>query len=663
MSTLDHMNTLHRWFRSGEYALLGHIMFGHSVLGHSALGHSLLGHNDVHPDSQEPARHPSRDLHPGNLGVLIVPPFGWEDVCSYRPLRFLGAAFASNGIPAMRFDLPGTGDSSGEALDANLVDAWIASIGDAAGELRAVTGVRDVAVVGVHMGAMLALAAGARGANVEDLILWGPSASGRSVVRELRAFSKLARAEYSNGAPAPPQTIRGLEAGGFLLAPGTQSQLEALDLSVLPAMPGRRILILSRDELPSDPKLAAALESSGCVVEFQAGAGYAAMMAIPEEALPPTAAVRAMLGFLERGLSGKARVREPLNAPDDVLENSPANDRVAQEAQETLVKTSQGTIVETVHTVERPSGSCFGILCSQRHRIADPEWCVLFLNPGAVRHTGPNRMWVEASRRLALRGVTSLRMDLAGVGESDGEINLNVASLYQDRLVDQVESAMESVRRKFGAQKFAVLGLCSGAFWAFHAALRNPAVRLAILLNPRLFFWDPEVDRRRVLRRTARLLTESTDWTRLMRGYVSLASFRRVSRIVIDRFRATRLHPGPENQIHPEGMAEAWAALERNQNRLTLIFTEGEPLLREMEEEGYLSALSSPRVNCIRLANCGHTFRPLWAQQAVHELIDRELDAVLHDAALQEAAPANLPPDLAYLSSEPSQGGLAGMGR
>ena len=79
-------------------------------------------------------------------------------------------------------------------------------------------------------------------------------------------------------------------------------------------------------------------------------------------------------------------------------------------------------------------------------------------------------------------------------------------------------------------------------------------------------------------------------------------------------------------------MADAWEALERNQNRLTLIFTEGEPLLREMEEEGHLSPQTSSRVRCIRIANCGHTFRPLWAQKMAHELIDNELDAVLRQS-------------------------------
>jgi hypothetical protein len=85
-------------------------------------------------------------------------------------------------------------------------------------------------------------------------------------------------------------------------------------------------------------------------------------------------------------------------------------------------------------------------------------------------------------------------------------------------------------------------------------------------------------------------------------------------------------------------MAHAWEALERNQSKLTLIFTEGEPLLREMEEEGHLPPQTSSRVRCIRIANCGHTFRPLWAQKMAHELIDSEIAAVLRESRLDSVA-------------------------
>ena len=541
-----------------------------------------------------------------------MPPFGWEDVCSYRPLRFLAQMFAEEGIPTLRFDLPGTGDSSGDARDEGLFDAWIRAVGDAADELRIATGVADVAVLGVHMGAMLALMAATRGANLQDLILWGPAATGRTVLRELVAFSKLARAEYANGSPSPAQPIPGLEIGGFLITPETQRSLETLDLLALPSMPGRRVLVLSRDDLQADEKLVAALEAAGCAIEVQSGRGYTAMMAIPEEAAPPLETGRAIIAFLTK----EPRPKQPARVTAKrVLSNRRAT----------------SPTFESIYTINLPSGSIFGVLSHPFSHAEPNDLCILFLNPGAVRHTGPNRMWVEAARRWAERGVMSLRLDLLGIGESDGEPSLNIPRLYQDRLVKQVETAMESLRSSAGVRRFAVIGLCSGAFWAFHAALRNRDIRAAILLNPRLFFWDPEVDCRRVLRRTARLLTESTDWGRLIRGYVSPESVKRVARIVLNRFRSSGAEAGPCFQISPEGMAQARKALERHQGRVTLIFTEGEPLLREMEEEGHLSPNSSSRLHCIRVANCGHTFRPLWAQQLAHELIDREIEAVLQE--------------------------------
>jgi pimeloyl-ACP methyl ester carboxylesterase len=242
----------------------------------------------------------------------------------------------------------------------------------------------------------------------------------------------------------------------------------------------------------------------------------------------------------------------------------------------------------------------------------------------------------------------SLRLDLQGIGESEGDVSLDIPRLYQDRLVEQIEIAMDSLRSRTGARRFAIIGLCSGAFWAFHAAIRNRDVRAAILLNPRLFFWDPEVDRRRMVRRTARLLTESTDWGRLIRGYVSLDSVKRVSRIVIERFRVTRVDAARSLQISPVAMSQAWEALQHNQSRVALIFTEGEPLLREMAEEGHLPAPDNARIQCVRVTNCGHTFRPLWAQKMAHEMIDKQLEAAIDETkidetATREAHPQSLP--------------------
>ena len=573
------MSTIHLWFRSGSYSLLGHI------------------------DVPETTR--------GTVGMLVVPPFGWEDVCCYRPLRFLAKTLAESGIPVMRFDLPGTGDSSGSALDSGLFGAWIQSIDDAATELRTVTGVKDVAAVGIRLGALLALTAAARGSNLQDLILWGATASGRAMLRELRAFGSLERLEYGNGDANASAHVPGMEIGGFLISAETQQALENLVFSPLPKMSGRRALLLSRAMFPVDTKLSRALQSSGCAVESGNGSGYAAMMDLPHEGIPPFAVARTIVEFL--------------SAPN-LPPHTPA---VTQQAR-TLREDTEPGVIETIYMADGSPGTLFGVLTQPQAAESSSDWCILFLNAGAVRHTGPNRMWVEAARRWGRRGVASLRLDLPGIGESDGAETLGTEGLYQEHMVDQIQIAINSLRSRLGVRRFIAVGLCAGAFWAFRAAVRSPEIGAAVLLNPRLFFWDPEVDRRRLLRRTVKGLSEWGDWCRLVRGQVPLESIKQLARVALDT-----IQPGDRSrplQIQPERMAAAWAAIERNRNRLTFIFTEGEPLLREMEEEGQLPPETCSRVKCLRLANGGHTFRPLWAQQLAHQLIDLEIDAVLRES-------------------------------
>jgi len=578
------MNTLHRWFHSGPYSLLGHI--------------------DLPETPCE------------SLGVIIVPPFGWEDISSYRPLRFLGKALAESGIPALRFDLPGTGDSSGSALDTGLFEAWIQSVDDAAAELRGATGVEDVAAVGIRLGAMLAVSAAGRGSNLQDLVLWGATGSGRAMLRELHAFGNMERLEPANGDASPTQPIPGLEIGGFLINPETKSALEALGLTALRDIGGRRVLWLTRDDLAPDAKLIGALRSSGCTVEIETGSGYAAMMGLPHEAVPPAVTVRLIIEFLKRERKARSHAVEA-----GLAERQPDT---------AWIDTSGGAVSETIYTVNQPAHSLFGILSEPGSSVQPAEWCILFLNAGAVRHTGPNRMWVEAARRWATQGVRSLRLDLRGIGESDGEDTVGTESLYQDRMVDQVRLAMDSLRSRLGVQRFAAIGLCSGAFWAFHAAVRTPDIGAAILLNPRLFFWDPEVDRRRLLRRTVNGLSDWGDWRRLANGEVPFDKIKQVARMALGKF---QMPNGSRHlQIQPEAMAKAWAAIERNRSRVTLIFTDGEPLVREMEEEGQMPPQACSRVRCIRVGNGGHTFRPLWAQKLAHELIDNELREVLRES-------------------------------
>lgn len=561
----------HTWFQSGDYSLLAHL---HSP-GSAAY----------------------------KLGVVIVPPLGWEDVCSYRPLRELAQTLAEKGIPVLRFDLPATGDSSGTAQDAGLLATWTRSVTDSVKELRRLTGVRNVAVAGIKLGAMLSVASAAAGADIQQLVLWGPYATGRALLRELRAFRNLEVSEFGSGQERShphDESVDGLESAGYLIMPETLADLEALDLSKLDLPSNTKVLMLSRDSLPCDAKLVRCFSAAGCKVDIETGQGLSAMMALPHEVISPLETYQQICKWLLTNL----------NAEEVSLLNVTGANQIVC-----------GTVRESIYSEHNN----FGILAQPANPApAYADWCILFLNPGAGRHIGPNRVWVESARRMAHMGVTSLRLDLTGIGEAGGEQNLGVSGLYNERLVDHVQQTMMELNSRIGAKRFIAIGLCSGAFLAFHAAVSNPNLRSAILFNPRLFFWDPEVDRRRELRRTAEAMRNSSTWMRLLGGQVNAKRIKDAANQVIRGAKTSKAQI-PSAELH-----RALDKVAKHGTRLTLVFTEGEPLLRELEEEGHLPQRGSVRpFHCIRIADAGHTFRPRWAQKAMHELIDKEVTSII----------------------------------
>ena len=78
----------------------------------------------------------------------------------------------------MRFDYHGTGDSSGNIGEGQF-DIWCDDIAVAAGKLLEISGVRDLTVVGVRLGAALAVEAlASHEIRAKGLVLWDPVVSG-----------------------------------------------------------------------------------------------------------------------------------------------------------------------------------------------------------------------------------------------------------------------------------------------------------------------------------------------------------------------------------------------------------------------------------------------------------------------------------------------------
>jgi pimeloyl-ACP methyl ester carboxylesterase len=555
--------------------------------------------------------HPAAESGRQDTSVLIVPPLGWEDVSSYRSRRAWAEQLAHDGFPALRIDLPSTGDSGGAARDPRRLAAWSSAIAAAAQELRAAPGCERVVAIGIGLGGLLICQALCDGAAIDETVLWAASARGRTQLRELRAFSRLQDFAAPDDAQAPHDGE--LTAGGFLLSGETVASLEQLDVGELQLPDGqlRRALLLGRDGVAADARLKAALEQHRVEVDEAAGSGYATMMAKPQFARSPTETFALVRSWLAQKSSPALGVREAVGI--DV--------RMRDAAVELSV--DGAPIRERPLAFERSRGKLFGILSEP----LDPrqDLCLVMLNAGAIRRIGPNRMWVEAARRAAAQGVPSVRLDLEGIGDADGDEErfADEARFHVPGLVAQVRSALDALEAEGYGQRFVLGGLCSGAYWSFHAALQDERVTAAVMLNPRAIYWDAALDASRDLRRG---LLRPSSWRKVLRGEVSLGRIIALAVKLPFSLPLRALRRWQQRHAGGDDVERAFDQIGDAGQRLTLIFSENEPLHEEFEKEGRLERLQRrANVELEQIPGRDHTLRPAESQRRAHAALDRVL--------------------------------------
>jgi pimeloyl-ACP methyl ester carboxylesterase len=165
--------------------------------------------------------------------AVLCYPWGMEYIYAHRTMRQLAAKLAAAGFHTLRFDYFGTGDSSGESEQADLVGSN-SDVGAAMEALRDIAGTPRVVLIGLRVGANIAVeVASQHESEVEALVLWDPIVSGEEYA------DSLANSEVS-------ERVR--------------RQIRALDLpSRLPSLP-QRSMILVTQRLPSHDQLGLPVE-------------------------------------------------------------------------------------------------------------------------------------------------------------------------------------------------------------------------------------------------------------------------------------------------------------------------------------------------------------------------------------------------------------------
>jgi pimeloyl-ACP methyl ester carboxylesterase len=432
--------------------------------------------------------------------------FGHEEMAVHRGYLHLARRLARAGYAVLRFDYEGTGDSSGDPHADHRAAAWLASIDAARARLLELSGAPRVVLFGTRLGATLALS-NASQTPVDGLILFGPPASGRSWVREMRALHAAREQALPVAPPEPEEAV-----AGFPLSEAVRSELSALDWRASGARPARAALVIARDDLRGpEEKLVAELRERGVEVTSSSVGGFAAFAQDdPLKSVAPELVFDEIVRWL-------GEHTEPLSAPASVGPVSvrgPMSDASA----------AFGDVREEAFHVDE----LFGILTEPVAPDARARTVVLLLNIGANHHVGSNAMYVTMARVLASRGFRVARLDFSGLGDSARAVGGRENDIYAPRFFAEVRAVLDFLFAR-GVERAVLGGLCSGAYAAYHTATADPRVAGLIMINPLTFHWNEgdsvEVRSRQGFKSShfyKQALWQPKTWARIARGQTNL---------------------------------------------------------------------------------------------------------------------------------------------
>lgn len=553
----------------------------------------------------------------GRAAALILPTFGWDDECSYRRRRDWATQLAASGVTTARIDFPGSENSAGSPLAPGRVASWVQATIAAARWLREASGCARITAIGIGLGGLIACEALAHEAAIDDLILWGVRASGRAYVRELRAYAAVTGRADARDAARPDGA---LGIGGHLMSAETAASLSAIDLTRLPLPHAtmRRVLLIGRDAHGVDPRLREHLERSGVELTVLESDEYRRMMSPPDLGAAPNRTLAATVAWLQ-ALDAEALPQLPHPA---------ATERVPTATRVTTLTHGGVAIRERLTTLETTAGRLVGIISEPLSEAGD-RCCLVVVNSGALRHTGPNRMFVEVARRAAAAGIPAARFDLPGLGDSDG-----TAVRSFERTADDDAVALQTLAQIYDhleqlgvATRFIAGGFSLGGYLTLRAALAEPRVRAAICVNPTGFSWTVK-QRQRVLRDLTALagpealtgepvaaswppaLQQAADRLGRLRRTLDARARRRLARSELlwslEHRREIRDLHRRLDQLHGSG------------TRMLLLLSDNEQLLRMLDRPRLAARLAGCDGLVVeRLPDEDHLLRPLWIQELV----------------------------------------------
>ncbi len=442
------------------------------------------------------------------MGVVLCGPLGPEADYAHRSWRDFAEQLAASGVSALRFDYRGQRDSA-EYPDADQpVRAWIDSAKCAAAWLKDTAGIDCQGLIGFRLGSLIALKAAEEIGGVQRLVLLAPPISGKAYLRELSVLRGLS------------QTHRKLDAGVTdrtddpAFSTVALRQIDLLGFQTGRIAPARRVLTVARPSGALPPIFEAALRKLDTKCETIPFEDYGALMVNPEGAVHPHATFSRVVSWI---LQGENAPRKPVREP-----RQSASHLVCAGVRETNLSLGKDP-------------NLYGVMSTPLRANAELP-AIVFLNTGAISRAGMSGMWVSLARKFAGLGYSSLRFDVAGIGDSPLREGQKGPFLHMHEAIADVSEALDSLEGQ-GYQKFILVGFCWGAQLACNVAIADRRVEGQILINPRRWFWSLDTVQAPMsgLRHLLKMAHRTSGWARLQRGQIPLGKIINIASHLIRR--------------------------------------------------------------------------------------------------------------------------------
>ena len=496
----------------------------------------------------------------GETAVLICPGVVWDGLLGYHSLRLLADQFALAGYPTLRFNYPGTGDSRDLAgHEPDSWGAWLDSVQQAADWLRATSAASRLVLAGLRLGALIAMLAAERRNDVAGLLLLAPVLRGRSYLRQISIEARTTESAATQGG--------GIDFHDLRLTAADIARISEIDLRQAQVGAGVKVAMFGRSSPRLEAECVQKWAEHGAVVATADFGGLAPMLQEKIHGTPLALDASPVLAWLRESFIARRSQQRP----------NPHGPACLHLQGLTELPLRFG-----------PAGKLFGVLCQPN--AARTNAAVVIVNTGRDPHHGVGRAAVHLARRLAASGVASIRIDFAGLGDSPGLAGAEdvLSPLFEVDRSSDITAAIDALQA-CGYRRFAVQGLCSGAYHAFHAALRDKRIGTLLLINFPVFEWragDTVRSVRRSLATPKRYLAKLASrhfWRQIAAGDIAVGEFARIAGSQLARA-STKLSQLTGRIIGLRSAPEAaMAGLSGRGVRTLFLFAAEDPGINELE--------------------------------------------------------------------------------